>query len=450
MSNISFPFRGGRRLLLATLLLGTTGAGAQEPTGGTQLITFAQALARARTEPAKTEAAISSSLAQASAVEQAQAAYLPTASLTGTASGRHQNLQEPPPSTSGGTQSYGLTAVLDWQVYDFGRRASRLQMQKQLHRQAAAQVDVTRLDAQLLAAEAYLQALSAGHSAALLEQILARRKRMLTAIKRLVESRMKPEVDQKRAMLRVTEGEYELNAWNLRRQQAEATLAVAMGMDADSALTLVSPQELTAEQREPLDAATCRDAHIRAADAYAHALEKEEQAVHRQKLPTVGVQVTLGYNRLAELYGSPAPPPFIISSTTYDATASLILRWEGLDLSLWHQADAAEHRAESARHSRDQMQRERALLLHNIWASAESGWQRASLQRDAVQLAKQVYSAQQERFSNGLASTLELLDSGEDLDRAELQLQATKLELDVQRSKLLLLRQSCRVLPEPP
>ncbi|MDD9942975.1 MAG: TolC family protein [Myxococcales bacterium] len=420
-------------------------AGGSQPLSGRRL-DYSGALARARRAPQAVLAALAEQRSRAAGVNAANAAFLPRLSLSASAAVRHQEFWQPPPATGGGTQAYDAAAVAELTLFDFGRRSKLLEAAQYHHRAAVSDVGSAQLQAQLAASDAYLRAAAARRMTNAFTAIVERRRDMLRATERLVAANVKPEVDVQRAMLEVVSAEADLTTWRNREQAELAALSVVLAMPVDGALTLVpaSDQELAVDgpNRATADV-RCADPLVMAARARAKAAASAAESSDRAVLPVLSLQARSAFNRLAELYGSPAPPPFTLSATSWEASGMLSLRWDGLDATLWHQAASAGHAAEAARHTLAQTVQQRELLVHQTTLEVRNGRARLSQQARAVQVARRAFAAQDHRYREGLASTLELLDVRDALDRAEVQHIAGQLELDLARGRLRLLSPGC-------
>jgi outer membrane protein TolC len=391
---------------LVVVAPGFAGAQARE-------VTLAQVLARAKQDPPRVRAAVVA-LGEGLARERlARAAYLPRMTADVSAGLAYDNrpfLPGPPVIRFESTAFTAAgTATAEWAALDAARKRSveeaRFNAATQAHERTMEQ-----RSALLAAGELYFRALAARRLVADAELTIERRTRQLEAIHALVAGGVRPRVDELRANIDAVAAERALDVRALEQRAFEAALAAAVGLDPSQPMRPAEPDgELLASEPSPAAEAVATALNARpelARDAASmHALRAQRQAARGRRWPTAGISLTAQatHNEILKGLGIPG--------RIYGGRASLYLRWDAFDPSVWRQGRVSDAAFSTAKAQFEVTQHAiRAEVVDTVIAlqRAQAVVEQVAKVREAADLA---YAAQRERYQAGHASLLELLDA---------------------------------------
>jgi outer membrane protein len=315
---------------------------------------------------------------------------------------------------------------LDWSALNVARGA-RIDAAEATERAKGFDVETTRAQASVLAAELYLRA---GAAIELVEDAklsVERRTHQYEAAGELVKAGTRSPVDVQRAKIEVLSADYGLSLRRTDALAAFAALAAAIGRPANQ---LVRPAAnsaafpaVAASSARAKELAEKNRPELRGAGANITALRYAHDADIGERWPTLGVTASGSISYLDVRRGVG------IDGDQYTAAGAIYLRWNGFDPAVWGRGSVSDAAVNIA-------DRERSAMLHSIGAQAVAAYyaleraktehQRAVAVLEAAQVTRE---AQNGRYTAGVGSLLELLDA-EDLEQ-----QARQARIEAERDE---------------
>jgi outer membrane protein len=373
-------------------------------------IDLREALRSARTRAPSVAAAEAAQVLAEAERDPTTAAYLPALRMSGSGGYGFDNRLVLPGSPR--IDSRSLTAegnvALEWTALDW-TRGSRADAAEAAARAQGFSVGAARQDAQLWAAERYIESAAATALVADAELALARRTEQEQAIAGLIQAGTRSPLDLERAKIETLSARYALEAGQRDALAACAALAAAIGRPAtqpvcakQAELDVFEPE--SSPSRALADARSKRpELHARA--ALVSARREAYGAALAARHPTVALDGSAQLSYLDVRKGQG------LDGHQYGGSALVYLRWSGLDPAAWTQAAPADAAVALAQR---QWEAERHAVASEAVAAAH-GVVRAKIELEraaaVLQASETARDAQNGRYRAGLASLLELLDA---------------------------------------
>jgi len=360
----------------------------------------------------QTRQAWANARAQAALVGVAQAAYLPAASATASAS---HNRNEASSGVNPATQR-SLGVGLSYILFDFGARAAGLENARQLFAAAAGTRDATVQMVFLSAVQAFFSRLSAD---AVLRATLQSETASLESL-RAADARygVGTATPADRLQARTAHAQAVLNRISAEGalKTAQGTLANVLGAEPNRPLTLAplppaAPGAgFAADVAQLIDAARRRRPDLAAAEAQFRAAEASIDAAQASHLPSLALGV--GANR-SHTSGQPG-----YDSSNIGLTLTIPI-FSGF--STTYKVHAAEALAQAQAARREQLRLQVALDVWNAHASLTTATQSVKSAEDLLESATQSEQMAAGRYRAGVGSILDLLTAQTALANARLQ-----------------------------
>lgn len=335
------------------------------------------------------------------------------------------------PSISGpvlGTKSLTSTfgsaggALFSWEPFDFGYRGANVEVARDLSKQAAAAVNVTRLEVATAAADGFLSLLAAHQAVRAAEANLARAQVFAESVHVLVDNQLRAGADAARADAELSAARNLLNRAQQTAEINRAALAEAIGspgtaVSIDEGLLLDLPRDLSVP-------AINLDAHpiVLAQKAAIETVRAREHVLDRAYFPKFNFQSALYARGTGALPDSafqgganglfPTTPNFAVGITvTFPAFDIFSIRAR-------RKVEAGNEAVENARLD----QTEQALKGQYARAQALISGALRIAQETPTQLraAQQAETLTRERYKYGLATVTEVADAERLLAQAEI------------------------------
>lgn len=412
------------RIILSSLLtlvaLSLTVHTAHAEARAAPVLTFREALRRAREQPPSVLAALAGlSRAQAEAA-YARGARLPRVSVEGSSAIAYS---KQPALTSSMVQEQAVPTVghidavtrvqrgtlsLEMAVLDLARWRSIDAADRGVDVQDTARAETVR-DALDLAARLYVSAVATRDLVADAQLTLERRTSQHAAIRTLVRAGLHPAVDAARAEIEVVAARFALETREVEREASQAALAAALGIDPAQAVhpsdfdDAALPTPLAPEHAADLAAVASPQAQRGIATLAQRSADHRTAVAAR--LPTVGLVGSGSASHVGVKSG------LAIEGASYDASAGVYLRWSALEPTTWRRAHVTHAAVGEA-----ERQRDAALLAVRAETTAtafEVKRTRAALGQamEVWNAAQAARTAQNARYKEGVATLLELLDA---------------------------------------
>ncbi len=191
-------------------------------------------------------AVIAQAAAATAATDLARTAYLPRLDLVWQTNRATRNnvfglvfpqplplpISGPVLNTNSATSVWGTgTGVLfTWEPFDFGLRKAGVDTARAIVHQANANIEVTRLDVSVTAADAFLTLLASEQAVRVAQASVYRASVLLKTVDVLVKSDLRPGADASRALAELASAKTQLIQAQQREQVSRATLAQVIGM----------------------------------------------------------------------------------------------------------------------------------------------------------------------------------------------------------------------------
>lgn len=325
-----------------------------------------------------------------------------------------------PVSTSlDGVWGSAAGVLVSWEPFDFGLRRASVDLAAQLVNQAAAGVELTRLQVATAAADAFLGVLAAREGARAAEANVDRLRVFADAVHVLVDNQLRPGADLSRADAELTAARIQLIKAQRTVQIAHITLAEALGLSGTS--VEVDPEPLfTLPPSSP--AATPRAETHPLAVAAAAAVETvrdRERVLEKSYLPRVSLQSAF----FARGTGAPAIPEtghYGLLPDTANWAVGLSVTFPVFDvfpLRARRQIEAGNEAAERARHDQTIL----ALKAQDARAQALVDAARLVAGSTPIELAaaRETEARARARYQAGLANLTEVAEAQRLLAQSE-------------------------------
>jgi len=319
----------------------------------------------------------------------------------------------------GATGSAG-GALLSWEPFDFGLRRANVELARASRNQAGAGVAVTRLDVAFAAADAFLGVIANEQLVRAAQATVDRMEVFARAVRKLVDSELRPGVDASRANAELAAARNQLIQAQQDAEISQATLAEAIGQagapvttDAGPLLTLPSPLSSETPDFAAHPLARSQAASLESAQA-------RERVLDRSYFPRFNLQSTVfGRGTGARIDGS-----FDNSKGLYPNTgnwaAGMTITFPAFDIfgiRARRRVESNNVLAEQARYD----QTIQTLKTQDAKARAMVEAARSVAENTPVQLkaAQETELRARVRYENGLANVTEVAEAQRLLAQAE-------------------------------
>jgi len=380
----------------------------------------------------QTRAAWQEAIATAAAYGRSRAAYYPY--LTSVAQGGYSRLVFQAPNSPGAITQWQFApqVELSYVLLDFGRRRAASQAARQ--QSIAANFSFNRkLQDLVFTVEKAFYELGAAQASVIAAQ---RNLALAQANRRAVTQRRDLGLaTQPQALLAIqveAQSVYDLETARVMVRDAQAHLAIALGIRADTALQVQSLQaqrvasNLPAQVDQLIDTALRQRPDLAAQMALVRASEARMHQARAAWMPTLSFSGAYGESDLA--YQWNGPPTVDTNSPQYSAL--LTLQWDiftGFDRL---NADA-QARADAAR-ARAQLQAAAIDASAQVWQAYynfRAALRKFTYARSLLAASQEAYQANLQTYAQGLSTIVELLTAARDLAGARYTLIQSKAEL---------------------
>lgn len=231
---------------------------------------------------------------------------------------------------------------------------------------------------------------------------------------------------------RVAQSEFDLASARLLVHDAQANLAIALGVPASGDLQIESLQSLTVPEsvgaavQSLIDDARRQRPDLAAKLAALHASEAEVSQARAQFFPTIGLSGSYG----EDLWNFSFVVPRTVQTGLPQYSALLTLQWDLFTgfrrLNDVHRADADR---EAARADLRSLEVDTAAEVWRAYYEFESSRSKYQYAQSLIAAAQEAYAANSETYRQGLSTIIELLTAERDLANARYTLVQTKSEV---------------------
>ncbi len=404
---------------------------AQQPTAP-QPLTLEEAIAKAVQNHPRVDAARLTALASGESVRQIRAAYQPTVAALGSAAAAPDNVR----LGAGGLNNpvvfsrIGLGLSVNQMITDFGRTN---QLAQAASARTLAEQDVTRSTrgaVVLQVQQAYLAGLRAQATVRVAEQTVTTRQTTLDQITTLAANQIKSELDVRIAQVGASEAKLLLSAAASERQAADADLSAAMGLPTPQHFILTAPAStlpslLTLE--ELLKTAAQDNPEVAQRRHLVEAALRLAEAERKARLPAISAVATAGV--------VPAHTERFGRDTYAAAGVNITLPLLNGKLLESRRAEA-DLRAQAAQRTLEEAESRLARNIAVTLLAIENAQQRQGLAEELLGRARQALELAQLRYDLGLASFVELSQVQLTAVNAEIQVETTRYDAQLQRAIL--------------
>lgn len=380
----------------------------------------------------ETRAAWQEAIATAAAYGRSRAAYYPY--LTSVAQGGYSRLVFQAPNSPGAITQWQFApqVELSYVLLDFGRRRAATQAARQ--QSIAVNLSFNRkLQEVVFAVERAFYGLAAAQASVIAAQqnlTLAQANRSAVTQRRDLGLATQPQ-----ALLAIqveAQSVYDLENARVMVRDAQARLAVALGIRADTALQVQSLQaqpvaaNLRLQVEQLIDTALRQRPDLAAQMARVRTSEARLRQAHAAWMPTLSFSGAYGESDLA--YQWNGPPTVDVNTPQYSAL--LTLQWDiftGFDRL---NADA-QARADAAL-ARAQLQAAALDASAQVWQAYydfQAAQKKFAYARSLLSASQEAYQANLQTYAQGLSTIVELLTAARDLASARYTLIESKAEL---------------------
>lgn len=402
-------------------------------------LTLAEAVRIARRNPPAVLSAMARARAAEAQVAVARSSLLPSVTTTVSGNAFFSNGGfVSPVGVLGGTTGLSGSLWLDgsvnarWTIWDFGRTVQSVHAAEQGADAARWDVRTAERVAMGQAAAAYYVVLSDGEMIAQARETLRQRERQLEIARGLVETGVRPPIEQTRAEVARDTARLDLTVAEATARNDCAALAAALALDPTVELNVLPPPEISVDD-DPVRAAERALAHryeITAARARLSQAEAQLAAARAGYLPTLGVSAS-GSVRYTERVNAPG------GGLSEIASAGVSLSVPVFDPVVNANVRAAEANVSSARATLDQqILTVRTEAVQSAIAVRSARQALAQAERVAAGAAANLVQAEG-RYAAGAASLLELVDAQAADANARVGVVRARLQLGLAQVRLL-------------
>ncbi|QQC67996.1 TolC family protein [Paraburkholderia ginsengisoli] len=381
-------------------------------------LTLGEAVSRTLCRNPKTREAWANEKAQAAAVGQARAAYLPTVSANwqGVRDSSREDVQNYPNLSSDTTATIrSMTVTLNWLLYDFGGRKAALRGADDLLAAARATHNATLQDEFATVAKDYDAAQAAQGALDAAREIERMTGNSMTAARTRVERGVAPLSDALQAQTQHEQAVSNVMKADGDLQTALGILASDMGLDPDVPLTVppVSAPPTVDDGDEPvaalIDQVKRMHPAVLAAEAQYEAAQEKVAQTRAGSLPSVSLVGRYSRNNQPASLGLGIPTFPATGRDTYIGVQISIPLFEGFNRHYGvHQAQAqVQYQQAVLDGTREQV----ALDVWNAWQGVRTAKGSVVQDEKLLGIARQAFEAASHRYRAGVGSILEVLST---------------------------------------
>jgi outer membrane protein len=380
----------------------------------------------------QTQRAWSAARSAADRFGAAQAPYYPHAGVRSD-TGYQRTIIELP-STYGELKQWQSEpmVVINWTLLDFGRRASAAESARD--RLIAANLAFNRsIQTVVYNSEAAFYALDAADGAVIAaRQNLKLARTDFDAVRQRVDLGLATQPELLLARERVAQSRFDLANAQLMVHDAEAEMAVVLGVPADPPIAIVGlesqtpPQQLNRSVKALIAEARRQRPDLAAQAARLRASEAEVEQARAQYFPIVGLSTTYGEN----VWNFSFQTPRTVLTAQPQYSALLTLRW---DLFTGFSRHNDVRRAKDDRDAaRAELRSAEIATIAQMWRAyyeLDSSRSKYAFAQSLVAASKESYAANLETYRQGLSTIVELLTAERDLANARYTFIQSKAQL---------------------
>jgi outer membrane protein len=394
-----------------------------------QPLRLQEAVERALCNSPKTKEAWVNVKIQAAAVGIGRAAYLPTIS------GQWQDVRDdsatdvtghPDLSSADRASIRSESVSLSWVLYDFGGRSAALRNATELLAAARANQDAQLQTTFSELAKSYYAAQAAQGAFDAAQEIVATAKDSLGAATARAERGVASVGDQLQAQTAYTQAVFNRVKAEGDRQTAFGALASSMNLSPDQLLKLppvgdgvVPTTDFSSSIADLIDEAKRTHPSVREAQAELNAALAKEQQTRAEGLPSLSLVGKYSHNNQPASLGLGIPQFPATGHDWYIGVQVTIPFFDGFGRV--YQVRQAEAQAELQRVTVDEVQQQVALDVWTAYQALSTATQNLDNSATLLDIAGRSYNAAQHRYTAGVGSILELLNSQSDLANARKQ-----------------------------
>jgi outer membrane protein len=410
---------------LAILLL------AQQPSAP-QPLTLDEAITKALANNPRVDAAGLSALATGETVRQVRSAYSPTVSALGSAAAAPDDVR----LGAGGLNNpivfsrVGLGLAVNQLITDFGRTG---QLAQAASARTLAEQDVTRSTrgaVVLQVQQAYLAGLRAQATMRVAQETVATRQTTLDQISTLASNQLKSELDVRIAQVGVSEAKLLLSAATNDRQAADADLSAAMGLAVPQHFVLSTPAASTPTLlalEELMKVAAQDNPEVAQRRHLLEAALRMAEAERKARLPSISAVAAAGV--------VPAHAERFSRDTYAAAGVNITLPMLNGKLIESRRTEAG-LRALAAKRTLEEAESRVARNIAVTLLAIDNAAERLALAQELLARARQALELAQLRYDLGLASFVEFSQVQLTVVNAEIQVETTRYDAQLQRAVL--------------
>jgi outer membrane protein TolC len=380
----------------------------------------------------ETQRSWSAARSAAASFGAAQAPYYPQASFSSDNGYQREMIQLP--ATIGALKQWQADPIvaIDWTLLDFGRRESASDSARE--RLIAANLAFNRqLQSVVFQTESAFYALDAANGAVIAaEQNLKLAETDFDAVRQRVDLGLATEPELLLAKQTVAQSRFDLANAQLMVRDAQAQMAVVLGVSADPPVRIMGletrppPQELNRSVEAFIAEARRQRPDLAARVASLHASEADVRQASAQFFPVIGLSTNYGEDLWNFTFQ--VPRTVQIGQPQYSALATL--RW---DIFTGFRRLNDVRRAEDERDvARAELRSEELNTIAEMWRAyfeLDSSRSKFAFAQSLVAASEESYDANLETYRQGLSTIIELLTAERDLANARYTLIQSKAQL---------------------
>jgi outer membrane protein TolC len=361
-----------------------------------------------------------------------QAAYYPQVGFT--SDGGYQRMIIQLPSAAGVLKQWQADPIvkLDWTLLDFGHRESA--SDSALDQLIAANLVFNRaIQDVVFNTESAFYALDAADGAVIAaRQNLKLAETDFDAVRQRVDLGLATEPQLLLAKETVAQSRFDLANAQLMVHDAEAQMAVALGISADPPVRIVGlesqapPSALNRTVEALIAEALSRRPDLAARVASLHASEADVRQARAQFFPVVGLSTSYGEN----LWNFAFQTPTTVQTGQPQYSALLTLRWDIFTgLKRLNDVRRTENDREVARSELKSAEINTIAEVWHAYYDVDSSRSKYEYARSLIDSSQESYDANLETYRQGLSTIVELLTAERDLANARYTFIQTKAQL---------------------
>lgn len=408
-----------------------------------RVLTFREALARARNDAPAVLSAMARARAAEAQIDGARGAWYPTVSVSSSPSFGFSDRPFLPrtalPGVSDRLQnvSTGIDGTVQarFPIYDFGRTAANVESARRGYTASQEDARVQAFQAMSTAAVQYLTVLNDREAINSVRVTVTQREAQLRIAEGLVERGARPPIERTRAQVNLDAARLDLVSAEARELVDRANLAAAVGLDPTEEIDLAPVDEadmpVDDDPTRAANAAVAARPEFAAARARLLQSESQLEAARAQRRPTLSASASGSVSYAAVLTGNG------LAGISESVNAGLNFSWPVFDATARANIVTAERNLEAARAALDaQSMQVRAAAVQAALSLRTSRAALAQAERLATGAAANLEQADG-RYRAGAAPLLELVDAQAADASARAAVVRAHLSLSIARAQLL-------------